>query len=99
MREAQKTASAVDSNLINDSTLLRISIEAMCNCGLFEKAIDEWKEWNKTEQTWDNFQAHFLNAEEKFLIKRNIHDKKGGIGNANAAEETYEKYDECDYDP
>ena len=43
MKEAQKTASTIDINLINDATLLRIGIEAMHECGLFEKALDEWE--------------------------------------------------------
>ena len=41
MKEAQKTAAIVDVNLINDATLLRIGIEAMYQCGLFDKALDE----------------------------------------------------------
>ena len=37
MKEAQKTAANIDANLINDATLLRMGIEAMHNCGLFDK--------------------------------------------------------------
>ena len=42
MKESQKTAATIDTNLINDATLSRMGIEAMCNCGLFDKAMDEW---------------------------------------------------------
>ena len=75
MQEVQITAVAVYANLINDSTLLRTFIEAMHNCGLFEKSIDEWEDLNKTEKTWNKFQTRFLNAEEKYLIKKKIHGK------------------------
>jgi len=44
MKEAQKTASTIDVNLINDTTLLQMGIEAMCECSLFEKALDEWED-------------------------------------------------------
>ena len=44
MKEAQKTAATVDVNLINDATLLRMGIEAMYQCGLFDKALDEWED-------------------------------------------------------
>ena len=85
MKEAQKIASTVDRNLINDATLLRMGIEAMYNCGLFEKALDEWEELDRSVQPWVAFQTHFLQAEEKFNLKKGIHDKKGGIGQAHAA--------------
>ena len=41
MKEAQKIATTVDCNLSNDTMLLWMGIEAMCNCGLFEKALDK----------------------------------------------------------
>jgi len=41
MKNAQTIATAVDRDLINDATLLRISVDAMYECGLFEKALDE----------------------------------------------------------
>ena len=41
MKEAQKTAATVNANLINDTTLLRMGIEAMYQCGLFDKALDK----------------------------------------------------------
>ena len=41
IKEAQKTASTIDVNLINDATLLRIGIEGMHECTLFEKVLDE----------------------------------------------------------
>ena len=36
MKEAQKTAATIDPNLINGHTLLRMGIEAMHDCVLFE---------------------------------------------------------------
>ena len=84
MKEAQKTASTIDVNLINDATLLRMGIEAMYECGLFEKALDDWEELTKSQQTWSEFQTHFQEAEEKFNLKKNINDKKGGLGRANS---------------
>ena len=62
-------------NLINDATLRRMGIEAMCNFGLFDKAIDEWEELETWEQTWEDFITHFQNAEEKFNLKKSIHEK------------------------
>ena len=38
----------------------------------------------------EDFITHFQNAEEKFNLKKSIHDKKGGIGRANAVEEVEE---------
>ena len=37
MKDAQKTEATMDLNLINDATLLRMDIEAMYHCGLFDK--------------------------------------------------------------
>ena len=42
-KEAQKVPATVNTDLINDTTLLRMGIEAMYECGLFEKALDEWE--------------------------------------------------------
>ena len=39
MKEAQKTAATIDVNLINDANLLRMGIEDMCDCGLFDKDL------------------------------------------------------------
>ena len=58
MKEAQNIAATVDVNLINDATLLRMGIETMYDCGLFEKALDEWEESDKDNQTWAEFQTH-----------------------------------------
>ena len=44
MKEAQKVAATVNKDLINNATLLCMGIEAMYECGLFEKALDEWEE-------------------------------------------------------
>ena len=100
MKEAQKTAATIDADLINEATVLRMGIEAMYNCGLFDKALDEWEELDSSLQTWDEFITHFQNTEEKFNLKKQIHDKKGGIGRANAAEEIDESelYENHDYD-
>jgi len=51
MKNAQTFATAVDRDLINDATLLRIVMDAMYECGLFKKALDKWEELDKTEQT------------------------------------------------
>ena len=64
MKEAQKTAATVDVNLINDATLLRMGIEDMYQCGLFDKALDEWEDRSNLDQTWDDFINHFQDAEE-----------------------------------
>jgi len=77
MKNDQTIATAVDRDLINDATLLQIGLDAMYVCGLFEKTLDEWEELNKTDQTWNKFQTHFIAAEEKFNLKKGIHDKKG----------------------
>lgn len=84
MKEAQKTASTIDANLINGATLLHMGIEAMHECGLFEKALDKWEERTRSHQTWSEFQTHFQEVEEKVNLKKNINDKKGGLGQANA---------------
>jgi len=68
MKNAQTIATAVDRDLINDATSLRIGIDAMYECGLFEKALDEWEELDKTEQTWESFQMHLIATEEKFNL-------------------------------
>jgi len=51
MKNAQTIATAIDRDLINDATLLRIGLDAMYKCGLYEKALDKWEELNKTDQT------------------------------------------------
>ena len=51
MKEAQKIVATIDVNLINDAILLRMGIDAMCNCGLFDKALDEWEELSSLDQT------------------------------------------------
>ena len=51
MKEAQKTASTIDANLINNAALLRLGIEAMHEYSLFEKVLYEWKELTKAQQT------------------------------------------------
>jgi len=90
MKEPQKIAATVDKELINNATLLRMGIEAMYECGLFEKALDEWEELSTSNQNWDVFQFHFQDAEEKFNLKNKMHDKKGGFGQAkSASEENY----------
>ena len=83
MKEAQKIAATVYNDLINNATLLRMGIEAMYEYGLFEKALDEWEELSSSSQTWDEFQAHFQDAEEKFNLNKKTHSKKGGISQAN----------------
>ena len=83
MKEAQKIAATVDKELINNSTLLRMGIEVMCECGLFEKALDEWEEMSMSNQNWDIFQFHFQDTEEKFNLKKKIHNKKDSISEAN----------------
>ena len=55
MKEAQKTASTIDPNLINDAALLRMGIEAMRDCRLFEKAFDEWEDKATVDQSWPEF--------------------------------------------
>ena len=98
-QESQKTSAAtVSSNLINDSTLLCVGVEEMSDCGLFEKT-DESYELSKSEQTCDTFQSNFLNTEEKFLINKNIHDKKGGIGSTNATDDYGKDNNDYDFDP
>ena len=82
MKNAQKIATTVDANLINNATLLRMDIESMHNCGLFEKALDEWEDLDTLHHTWTEFQVHFQDAEEKYHLKQKIHDKKGSIGHA-----------------
>ena len=77
MKECQKIAATVDADLINNATLLRMEIEAMYECGLFENALDEWEELISSNQNWDAFQFQFEDAEEKFNLKKKIHDKKG----------------------
>ena len=44
--------------------------------------------------------TRFQNAEVNFNLKNNIHDKKGGIGRANAVEqvEESERYENHSYD-
>ena len=56
----------------------------MHDCGIFDKALDQWKELTTNQQICDEFQTHFQNDEEKFNSKKKIHDKMGGIGSANA---------------
>ena len=70
MKEAQKIAFTFDADLINNATVLRMRIKAMCECGLFEKSLDEWEELSSSSQTWDDFQFHFQDAEEKFNLKK-----------------------------
>ena len=74
--------------------------ESMYNCGMFDKALDEWEEHSTLDQSWEDFITHFQNAEEKFNLKKNIHDKKSGIGRANSEEEIeeIEAYENQDYD-
>ena len=70
MKEAQKIAATIDSNLINEATLLRMEIETMHDCGLFEESLDEWEECQTGNETWEEFQNHFQVAEEKFKLKK-----------------------------
>jgi len=76
MKNAQTIATAVDRDVINDATLLQIGLDAMYECGLFEKALDEWEELDKTEQTWEKLQTHFIAAKEKFNLKKGFMTKK-----------------------
>ena len=85
-----KTKATIDANLINDATLLRMGIKAMCNCGLLDKAIDEWEGLSSINQKWEYFVTHFQNAEEKINLKKSIHDKKGSIRRDNVVEEVEE---------
>ena len=90
LKEDHKTADTIDLNLINDETLLRMGIESMHNCGLFDKDLDQWEYPSNLDQTSKYFVNHFQDAEEKFNLKKKIHDKKGGIGRAKAEEEIEE---------
>ena len=76
MKEAQKTVATISTNLINDTTLLRIGIEHMRNCGLFDKALNEWEEIFSINQTWEDIITYFQNAEGKFNLKKSIHGKR-----------------------
>ena len=38
---SSKIAETIDPNLINEATLLKMAIETMCDCGLFDEALDE----------------------------------------------------------
>ena len=78
-QEAQKIIATICSDLISNSVLLRIVIEAARECGLLEKALDEWEELSSSSQTWDKFQAHFQDAEEKFNLKNKIYDKREAL--------------------
>ena len=69
-----------------------------CTYGLFEKGLDEWEEMSSWNQTWDKFQGHFLEAEERFQLKKKIHDKKGGIGQAHAVTEYYKDVQDEQHD-
>ena len=53
--------------------------------GSHDKALDKWEELRKSNQTWDMFQDWFYNAEEKFNVKRNVHNKKGSLNHDNVA--------------
>ena len=75
-KEAQEIAATVDTELIKNATFLRMGIEAMHECGLFEKALDEWEELSSSNQNWDVFQFHSQYTKEKFNLKKKIHDKK-----------------------
>ena len=44
MKEAQKVVATINTDLINNATLLRMGIDAMHECGLFKKALDKWEE-------------------------------------------------------
>ena len=67
---------------------------------MFEKALDEWEELSSSSQTWDEFQAHFQDTEENFNINKNIHDKKGGVGQANLVleEDNFIPYEDQQFD-
>ena len=70
------------------------------HCGLLDKSLDEWEELSSIDQTWEDFVAHFQNSEEKFNLKKIIHDKKGNVGRANEVEEVEESvtYENQNYD-
>ena len=76
IKEAEKTAATVDVNLINDATLLRMGIEGIYQCGLFDKALDEWEDRSDFEQTWEDFIEHFQDAEERFNLKKPFMTKR-----------------------
>ena len=57
-KESQKKDSTFNPNLINNDTLLRILIEAMCECGIFCKALEVWEELIAGLQTWELFQVY-----------------------------------------
>ena len=54
--KVQKVVSTADVNLINGATLLRLGIELLHECGLWDKTLDEWEGLIKSNQTWDAFQ-------------------------------------------
>ena len=60
----------------------------MHDCGIFDKYLDEWEELSSIDQTWEDFITHFQHAEEKFNLKKSIHDKKSDIGRSNVVEES-----------
>lgn len=70
MNEVQKTATTIDANLINESTLLRIIKESMYNCGLLDKLFDEREELASADQSWDEFMSYYQNAKESFNLKK-----------------------------
>ena len=73
-----------------------MGIEAIYECGLFEKALDEWEDLAVYQQNWSEFQSHFQEAEEKFNLKQHINNKKGSLGRANSTkpEDMCEPYTE-----
>ena len=93
MLRVQKVSWIINFNLINDATLLWLGAEAMWNCGLCDKTLDEWEELSKSTQTWYVFQDYFFNAEEKFNIERIIYDKNESLKHVKA--ESYEENDKA----
>ena len=73
-------ASIVDPSLIKGAKLLIMRVEKIHGCGLFDKAFYEWKELAASLQTQTAFQTKFQDVEEKYNLKKWIHDKKGNIG-------------------
>jgi hypothetical protein len=69
MAKRCQDASAHGTERISDATLLRTLLTTFDKSGVLESAGDKWREKAAADQTWDNFQTHFIAANKTRLRK------------------------------
>ena len=68
--------------VLSDETTMRLTLNMFEENNIFETAVDAWHEKDSTDQTYVNFQSHFVTAKKTF--NRKITAARAGFHEANA---------------